>query len=107
MDIEPVLAVLYPLSLENALSRLPKEPTGVETAVQGLLLKHVSDMRYNTPVTTQAKRPRSQDKLPSASAYSCPAQEKVVEDSSDDEHSPAASHQKTTGSPSDTTDSSW
>jgi hypothetical protein len=74
--------------------------------MQGLLLKHLSDKRYNIPATTQAKRPRSQDKFPSRSAYTCTAKEKVVEDSSDDEHSPAASHQKTSGSPNDTTDSS-
>jgi hypothetical protein len=50
-------SVLYPLSLEKALSRLPKEPTGVETAVQGLLLEHLSDIKYNPPATTLTKRP--------------------------------------------------
>ncbi len=78
----------------------------METALQGLLLKHLSVTRYNPPATTQATGPWQQEKLPSESTYTCTAKEKVVEESSDDEHSPTASHQITAGSPSDKTDSS-
>jgi hypothetical protein len=56
-------------------------------------------MRYNSTATTQAKRPWWEDKFPSGSAFTCTAKEKVVEDSSDDEHSPAISHQKPLAAP--------
>jgi hypothetical protein len=90
---------IYPLSLQMALSRLPVEPQETESAIQRLLLQRLSDMRYNPPATTQAKRPRKKDKLPAGSAYTCAAEPTVVDSSSDEETpAPAAKKKKASSS---------
>jgi hypothetical protein len=43
------------------------------SAVQQQLVKHLSNIRYNPPPTTQAKRPRKKEKLPPGAAYTCSA----------------------------------
>lgn len=76
---------LVPLSLERALSKLPKEATDETTGVQQQLVKQLSHIRYNPPPTTQAKRPRKKEKLPPGAAYTCSADHSESDSTSDEE----------------------
>jgi hypothetical protein len=64
---------LYPLSVDRATSKLPKEldETEVGTAVQKQLLKTLNDMRFNPPPTKHAQRPKKTQKLPAGASYTC------------------------------------
>jgi hypothetical protein len=88
---------LYPFSKAKVLSKLPQEQREVDTAVQGQLLKRLSDMRYNPPPTTQAKRPRKKEKLPPGASYTCSAEDEAVDDlhsSSDNSYSSDSSEEE-------------
>jgi hypothetical protein len=64
---------LYPLSVERAISKLPKQMDDrqAETAVQRELLKTLNDMRFNAPATKHAQRPKKNQKLPAGASYTC------------------------------------
>lgn len=64
---------LFPLDLEAALSRLPKEDRGDLTSIQSQLLKQLSTMRYEPRATTHAQRPKKKEKLPAGASWTCPA----------------------------------
>ncbi len=71
---------LYPLSIDRALSKLPKDTREVESEVQQQLINQLSDLRHNPPATTRAGRPKKNEKLPTSSSYTC----HVVEEDEDD-----------------------
>jgi DNA mismatch repair ATPase MutL len=75
---------LYPFSLEKALSKLPSEEREVGTGVQQQLLKKLSDLRYNAPATTHARRPTKSEKLPAGAAYTCAAESQDERESQDE-----------------------
>jgi hypothetical protein len=83
---------LFPVSLEKALARLPKEveEREVESRVQMELLKTLSSMRYNPPATKHAQRPKKSQKLPAGASYTCkkkPEDEAVMQDEVTEESS--------------------
>jgi hypothetical protein len=82
---------LYPISVEKATSKLPKElDMAVEagTAVQKELLKTLNEMRFNPPPTKHAQRPKKNQKLPAGASYTCPvASENHSEEEEEEEES--------------------
>jgi hypothetical protein len=62
---------ICPLSVDTALSKLPKEDREVATKVQQQLLNKLSELRYNPAVPTRAPRPKKSDKLPAGASYTC------------------------------------
>lgn len=50
----------------------------MESDVQRQLLARLSDMRYNPPPTTHAKRPLKKDKLPPGASYTCSGGKEIV-----------------------------
>lgn len=58
------------------------------SAVQQQLVKHLSNIRYNPPPTTQAKRPRKKEKLPPGAAYTCSASGNQSDSTDEEEEVP-------------------
>ncbi len=75
------------------------------TGVQQQLLKKLSDMRYNTPATTHARRPTKSEKLPAGAAYTCAA-ENQDETESESEDEPVRPKRTRAGGDSSSSDSS-
>ena len=64
---------LFPLSVERALAKLPREDRGELPPIHKQLVQQLSSMRYDPQPTTQAKRPKKKEKLPAGAAYTCAA----------------------------------
>jgi hypothetical protein len=60
---------IAPFNVERPLSRLPREPDNAENAVQQQLINRLSELCYNPPPTTAARRPKQKEKLPAGAAY--------------------------------------
>jgi hypothetical protein len=78
---------LYPVSVERATSKLPKEldERQVETSMQRELLKTLNDMRFNPPPTKHAQRPKKMQKLPAGDSYTCTVTSAREQDSEEEE----------------------
>jgi hypothetical protein len=62
---------LYPVDVQQPLSKLPNMDQAAESIIQRQLLDKLNQIRHNPPSNKHPGRPKKNEKLPAGASYTC------------------------------------